>query len=283
VLDKHILPVWRDREFTTLRKSDIAALLDRIEDESGARTADWALDIARAVMNWFAARHDDYNAPQFRGMRRRTIEERRRERILDDDELRRVWRAASEAGTFGAFVKILLLTAQRREKVLNMRWDDVDKAGVWTIPTAPREKQSAGVLKLSAAARAIIAAQPRFAGNPYVFAGRTDGPISSGGKWKRRLDTASGVTGWVLHDLRRTARSLMSRAGVQPHIAERVLGHAIVGVEGVYDRHSYRDEKATALDRLAEQIDTILNAADDKVVVPLAAHKNPRRDKALAK
>ena len=64
---------------------------------------------------------------------------------------------------------------------------------------------------------------------------------------------------WVIHDLRRTARSLMSKASVRADIAERVLGHAIPGVEGVYDRHGYRDEKADALRRLAALVDTILH------------------------
>jgi integrase len=72
-------------------------------------------------------------------------------------------------------------------------------------------------------------------------------------------DELSGVTGWVIHDLRRTARSLMARAGIRPDVAERVLGHAIPGVEGVYDRHSYDLEKADALSRLAELIATIVS------------------------
>ena len=64
---------------------------------------------------------------------------------------------------------------------------------------------------------------------------------------------------WTLHDLRRTARSLMSRAGVRPDIAERVLGHAIAGVAGVYDRHSYADEKRAALEKLAGLVERIVN------------------------
>jgi integrase len=83
---------------------------------------------------------------------------------------------------------------------------------------------------------------------------------------KQELDDELKIPPWVIHDLRRTARSLMSRAGVRPDIAERVLGHAILGVEGVYDRHSYSNEKADALSRLAHQIDTILNPPKGNVV-----------------
>jgi integrase len=68
---------------------------------------------------------------------------------------------------------------------------------------------------------------------------------------------------WTLHDLRRTAKSLMAR--VRPDISERVLGHAIGGVEGVYDRHRYTEEKAYALKALAGLIENILRPADTKV------------------
>jgi integrase len=75
--------------------------------------------------------------------------------------------------------------------------------------------------------------------------------IGGQSKRKTQFDSKVKIAPWVFHDLRRTARSLMSRAGVRPDIAERVMGHAIRGVEGTHDRHSYREEKADALRRLA--------------------------------
>jgi integrase len=80
---------------------------------------------------------------------------------------------------------------------------------------------------------------------------------------------------WVLHDLRRTARSLLSRAGVRPDISERVLGHAIPGVEGVYDRHSYSDEKADALNRLAALVESIIDPPVGNVVAMRSAISAP--------
>jgi integrase len=92
--------------------------------------------------------------------------------------------------------------------------------------------------------------------------------IKSWSHSKKAFDAKlGGIKPWVLHDLRRTARSLMSRAGVRPDIAERVMGHAIAGVEGVYDRHSYRDEKAIAVKDLTALIDRIINAPADNVVL----------------
>jgi integrase len=258
LLNSHVLPAWRDREFRSIRKSDVAALLDDVEDRSGPHQADAVLAVVRAVMNWHAARADDYRSPIVRGMRRQSPQARARAKVLTDGELQAVWQAAESAGAFGAAVKLSLLTAQRKSKVFNMRWEQIAD-GEWTIPKEPREKDNAGVLVLPEMARAVVAAQPRFAANPHVFAGRTNGPINGMSKCKARLDRASGVSGWQLHDLRRTARSLMSRAGVRPDYAERVMGHAIAGVDGVYDRHSYQAEKADALRKLAAIIDGVVH------------------------
>src|SRR4029079_7600485 len=112
-------------------------------------------------------------------------------------------------------------------------------------------------LQLPAQALAIIVTVPEIKDNPYLFAGNGDGPFNGLSKAKARLDAASGVAAWTLHDARRTARSLLSRCGVRPDVSERLMGHALPGVEGVYDRHRYTSEKADALIRLASLIEDI--------------------------
>jgi integrase len=261
-LDRHLMPAWRGRDFNSIRRADVAKVLDTIEDGSGPVAADFALSIIRNIANWYAARHEDYQSPVVRGMRRSVPAERARRRILTDDELRRLWKEASGDGVFGACLQLALLTAQRREKLTSMKWEDVSIDGTWKIPSASREKGTAGELILPKQAINILRAQPRYCNNPHVFAGRSDGPISAYNKRKEKIDDKASVRNWVFHDLRRTARSLMSRAGVRPEIAERVLGHAITGVEGVYDRHSYLEEKAEALRLLASLIETIVAAPE---------------------
>jgi integrase len=276
LLDRHVSAEFRAREFTAIRRSDIAALLDEIEDDHSSRQADAVLTIIRSIMNWYATRHDDYVLPLARGMGRTNKKERARDRILTDDELRAVWKAAEANGTFGALVRMLLLTGQRFDKVLAMRWCDIaptkwpsNDPPVWTIATAPREKENAEALQLPPAALAILDALPRYADNPYVFAGRSGKPIAKSGKYKHLFDAKlpADMPNWRLHDLRRTARSLMSRAGVSSEHAERVMGHAIGGVEGIYDRHQYMDEKSAALAKLANLIDSVVNPR--AVVVPM--------------
>ena len=273
----YVFPYIGDRPFAEIRRGDIAKLLDTVEDKHGAWVADSVLGILRSVSTWFASRNDDYQIPFVRGQRRVPAHDRKRSRILNDDELRAVWRTADEltaaeqaaladdeaepvtGAAFGRFVQLSLLLAQRREKLATMRWDDISADGSWTIPTSPREKGTGGKLKLPPLALDIIAKQKHLASNPHVFPGRGSGPIRGFSALKAAFDKTSGVGGYSLHDLRRTARSLMSRAGVQSEHAERVLGHARPGVEGTYDRHDYAPEKAMALGKLAALIETIVN------------------------
>jgi integrase len=268
LLKEHVFPRWKNLELIHIRRSDVARLLDEIEDDHGARQADYVLAIIRGIMNWFASRHDNYRPPLVVGMRRQSATEQARERILSDGELRTVWRQAETAGRFGAFVRLLLLTGQRRAKVSAMRWADL-KDGAWHIPKAEREKNNAGVLQLPAIAIAIIEAQPRMGDSPFVFTGRGGNKAMNGfSKAKRQFDaTLDGVANWTLHDCRRTCRSLLSRCGVSSQVAERVMGHAIAGVEGVYDRHKYIDEMAAALAKVAILIDTIVNERPNVVAM----------------
>jgi integrase len=257
-LDRHLIPAWRGRDFASIRRGDVAALLDTIEDSCGAVAADHALAAFRMIANWFASRNEDYSSPIVRGMRRTNPKERARSRILDDNEIREVWRVAEANGTFGAFVRVALLTAQRREKLVTMKWADLDR-DEWIIQRAEREKGTAGSLVLPDAALNIINSQPRFVSNPYVFAGVGGGCVQGISKRKAQFDAKlNGVAPWTIHDLRRTARTLMERAGARPDIAERVLGHAIGGVAGIYNRHQYQQEKAHALRALASLIANIL-------------------------
>jgi integrase len=266
-LDNHILPAWGGREFASIGRGDITKLLDNIEDNSGPVAADKVLAIVSGMCRWYATRVDSYNSPIIRGMRRSSNKERARTRILSDDEIRLVW--SKSEGTFGDLVKLLLLTAQRRHKVLTMKWEDVSDDGVWTVANGnSREKGTGHELILPKVALNIIRARPRLASNDYVFAGPGKSYYQSYARGKVALDKATGpLPHWTLHDLRRTARSLMSRIGIRSEVAENLLGHVQPGIVGVYDRHKYVEEKAQALRQLAGLIESILrnDDADKKV------------------
>jgi integrase len=268
VLNKYVMPHWRDREFREIKRSDAARLLDTVEDNHGKHQADHTLAHIRGVMRWFETRDDDYRCPVTGKMRRTDPKDRKRARILSDDEMRTIWAAAVANGKFGAILRLALLTAQRLDKIASMKWDDVSVDGIWTIPTEDdREKGHGGNLHLPEMALAIVREQKRLTGNPYIFpARRREGHYTGFSAGKDRLVAKAGaLPRWTIHDQRRTARSLMARAGVLPHVAERVMGHVQQGVEGVYDRHDYEHEKADALAKLAGLIELILNPPADNV------------------
>jgi integrase len=180
-----------------------------------------------------------------------------RDRILTDDELRKLWPAK---GVYGSLVRFILLTAARRAEASEMLWTEI-AGSAWTLP-ASRNKTNVDLVRpLSKAALAAL--PPKTC--DYVFSSNGRTPISAFSKRKGSLSSATGVKDWTLHDLRRTARSLMSRAGVPTDHAERCLGHVIGGVRGVYDRHAYREEKARAFEALALQIERIINPRENVV------------------
>jgi integrase len=250
--------VLGSRPIDDIKRSEIIRLLDKIADESGPTAADNALAALRRVLNWFEGRSDDYVNPVRKGMARTKSSERRRQRILSDDELRRLW-TAIEAGpdTFGRMAQLLLLTAARRDEVRCMRQDEMSN-GVWTIPSQRYKSAIDHVIPLSRAASDVLAKVPHI-GSTYMYTWDGRKALGSMTRRKQQLDERSGVTDWRLHDLRRTARSLLSRAGISADIAERCLGHVMSGVRGVYDRHQYEREKLHAFEALASFIESIVN------------------------
>jgi integrase len=263
-----------------LRRSHIAEMLDRIEDGSGPVMADRTRAYLRKALGWHAERDDQFNltAAFVRVDPRANPKERARTRVLSDDEIRAIWPVLGKSGTFGALVKLLLLTAQRRDEVASMNRKEIGGDGTWTIPAERYKTKRPNHVPLSQVALGLIEAQPDDC--VYVFASGAETPFSGFAKCKVALDKAvliamqvqakagtkcEPIPNWTLHDLRRTAKTLMVRAGVRPDISERVLGHVINGVEGTYDRHSYADEKRDALEKLAAMVERILNPTPSNV------------------
>ena len=264
------------------RRSHIAEMTDWIEDNAGPVMADKCRAYTRKALSWYAERDDQYNltAAFVRVRPRANQKERARTRVLSDEEIRIIWPVLGHTGTFGAMVKMLLLTGQRRDEVAHMSRSEIDKDGIWVIPAERYKTKRPNHVPLSKAALALIESQPKLSDCDLIFPSRAKTPYSGFTKSKAKLDKAvlaamkthakagtevEPLPNWTLHDLRRTAKTLMVRAGVRPDISERVLGHVIAGVEGTYDRHSYADEKRDALEKLAAMIERILEPLPSNV------------------
>jgi len=266
--ERLVYPQLGTMQIDAIRRSDIVRLLDKIEDERGPVMADVVLGHLSKVFNWHASRSDEFRSPLVRGMRRTKPKERARERILTDDEIRSVW--AKAEGVFGSFLRFILLTAARRSEAGKMTWGEIED-GVWTLPAARNKTKIDLVRPLSNAALSVLAELQQGNTKRAVFSVKNGSPITGYWNYKLEVDRVTGVTGWTIHDLRRTARSLMSRAGVNADIAERCLGHVIGGVRGIYDRHEYFEEKRRAFEALAAQIERIINPQAN--VVPMRGER----------
>jgi integrase len=260
-----VYPRLGEHPIAEIKRSDIVRVLDGIEDANGPVMADRTLSIVRKIMNWHASRSDDFRSPIVRGMARTKPKERARERTLTDDELRVIWAAASEAGgPFGHYLQFLLLTATRRNEAARLRRSEI-AGSEWIIPGARYKNGKDHVVPLSSGAQAVLAKLPS---DGFIFS-TTGGvkPITAFWKFKEDFDKTVPLPRWTLHDLRRTARSLMSRAGVPTDHAERCLGHVIGGVRGVYDRHEYLEEKRQGFEALAGLAERIVNPQPNVVAI----------------
>jgi integrase len=199
-----------------------------------------------------------------------------RDRVLTDAELSAIWKACNgepsgAQADHNIIVKLLMLLGCRREEVGGMRWDELSD-GVWSLPAERSKNKVARKIILPAAALDLLDGVHRN-GRDRVFGQRsaTLGFVRWSGE-KKKLDAACGVSGWHLHDIRRSMRSGLSRIGVLPHIAEEAIGHVThkSGVVGVYDRHDYSGEVKTAPAMWADHLLMVVNGGERKVV-PLRA------------
>jgi integrase len=183
------------------------------------------------------------------------------DRVLTNNELASVIRAARQIdGAYGGIVEMLALTGQRREEVAQMVWDEIDfNSRTWTLPGSRTKNGKPHIVHLSEACIKLIKRASR--SGSYVFSISGARPFQNFTNAKRVLDELSGVTGWRLHDLRRTCVSGMARLGVPPHVADKILNHqsgTISGVAAVYQRHDFLAERKLALERWGLYIETLV-------------------------
>jgi integrase len=257
-----------------IRRGQYTRALDHIADQRGPVRADRVLAATKRLLSWHAER-GDFVSPLGRGGRRTKPGELARNRVLTDDELRRVWTTAETyPGPFGAYLQFTLLTATRRSESAGLRRSELtDDGRTWVIPGARYKNNKDTLVPIGKTAQRIIAERPLL--GDFVFTSNGARALGGFALRKTEFDAACGVVGWRIHDLRRTARTLLSRAGITVDIAERCLGHAIGGVRGVYDRHEYEVEKRHAFEALARMVARIV--APEPVVAEMATERNRRR------
>jgi integrase len=269
LLKHDVLPFWSTRPAREITRQDIIELIDRVADRGARVHANRVLAAVRVLFNWALSRGVIEASPAA-GVKAPGAETVR-ERVLSEDELCEVWRAADATPyPFGPFFKLLILTAQRRDEVAGMRWPEIDETrALWVIPGERAKNGRAHEVPLSGPAIDILRAIPRLDGSDLVFTTNGQTAINGFSKAKARLDRASGVgladrDKWRVHDIRRSVTTFMAQMGIAPHVVDKLLNHvsgSIRGVAAVYNRHAYTDERRRALDAWAQRLAAI---ADDE-------------------
>jgi integrase len=270
LLGREVVAPWRGRRLSQITRADIHNLLDGIVTRGSPVTGNRTLAWLRRMCAWAIERGLMEVSP-CAGIRAPAAETSR-DRVLSDDELKAVWRAADALETpYNGFIKLLILTGARRSEVAGMTWSEIDTASrVWTFPAARAKNATEYQIPLSDSAVQILRALPRIADSDLVFTLSGRVPIRGFHNVKTRIDALMPAgPSWTLHDLRRTFASGCARLGIAVHIVEAALNHksgSIRGIAAVYNRYSYDTEKRAAMQAWANFIQALVNGEAGNVV-----------------
>ena len=288
MFESYLIPRWRDASIGSISQHDVKRLIEekaeKRERAFKGRTDGAAIQanrLLRAMGNFFrwCITQGIIDTDPSSGVESPGVE-KARDRVLSDQELQWFWQAADDVKwPHGAIFKLLLLTAQRESEVAGMRWSEIDlDQRLWMIPAGRTKSKRAHIVHLSEPAARIIERLPRV--GLLVFPSRADTVLKSFSKAKERVETvmttlcaeSGGNPGgpWVLHDLRRTATTIMARNNIAPHVADKVLNHsvgtgAISGVAAVYNRYEYLPERKVALETLGRFIASLVRPTPNNI------------------
>jgi integrase len=262
VIAKEILPAFRGRRLSEIKRPDVIEWLDTIVDRGAPISANRALSWFKGLCN-FAVERGVIDVSPIAAIKPPSPEAPR-DRVLSDDELRGAWEAADALEpVYGSFIKLLILTGQRRSEVAELRWAEIDlEKRVWTLPKERAKNGIERTIPLPDQAVEILKALPR-SGSPFALTLNGRNPIRGTPRIKRRLDAIMppDTSSWVLHDIRRTVASGMARLGINLPVIEKLLNHvsgSFAGIIRVYQKYSFADEKRDAMERWGRHIDAVV-------------------------
>ena len=241
--------VWGRRRVQEITRREIIDLLDGIVDRGSPVAANATLAALRKMFNWSVERGTIDASPAAGVKPPGSVKSR--DRVLSDNELATVWRAARATPyPFGPAIRLLILTGARREEIKALHRSEIDGDTIRLAGDRTKNGEPHDV-PLSTEARKVLDGLPRIGKGGLAFTTTGQTPISGWSKAKAQLDEASGVDGWRIHDLRRTVATGLQRLGFRLEVIESVLGHiggSRAGIVGVYQRHAFEPEKREALD-----------------------------------
>jgi integrase len=250
LMTKHVAPKLGERPLGDIRTQDVTRILDKLL--ATPAECDHVFRASRAFFRWAVRRRLLPHSP-LEGLER-PVKPVSRERVLSDPELAVVLRQADGAGDFGLYIRLLILTGQRKTEIVSLTRDMIDSGGREINLSITKNGRPASVPYGDSVA-AILDMLPA---DGCLFRGRTRGtdtngerqPFNGFSKATERFREACGLPHWTLHDLRRTFATGMQRLGMRLEVTEALLNHmsgSRGGIVGVYQRHAYKPEKREAM------------------------------------
>jgi integrase len=257
-LVRHFKPHFGDMQLGDLSARQIAQCLDQLSQTPGEQGH--AYLYLRGFLGWAVRRHYLDRSPMA-GMTAPS-KSASRDRVLSDDELRQIWMAASQLGTFGRIVKLLILTGQRRGEIASLRRDWISTDAI-AFPSYVTKNGREHSIPLGTLAASFTAAN---VGGGLVLPARhgAETPFNGWSKAKARLDTLADVHDWTLHDLRRTFATGLAALGVPIHVTEKILNHVsgtTGGIVSVYQKHRFWPEQVAAIEAWEKKLGSICSQA----------------------
>jgi integrase len=256
-LRRDVIAHWGTKSIHEIKKRDVSDLIGLVAQRN-AHASHRLLKTLKTFFRWCLGRAlIDFSPAEGIASNYKEVS---RDRVLTDEELAAIIIAARQMQSpYGGIIELLALTGQRRNEVAGFQWNELDeKTRTWSIPSSRTKNKKTHIVHLSEQAWTVIKDRPK---GTYVFATTGKKPFSAFAKGKDAVDELCGVSGWRVHDLRRTVVSGMARLGVLPHVADKILNHqagTISGVAAVYQRHDFLLERKEALDRWGAHVEQVI-------------------------
>jgi integrase len=264
LLQRNVVAHWGRLPIASITRKQLRDMLEQLVANDTPMLANRVHSITRKLFGW-AVEQEIIEVSPFAGLKA-PAEEKSRDRILSDPELRAVHLAAGQMGAYGVLVRLLILTGQRRGEIAGLTWSEIDlDKRLISLPRERVKNNRAHEIPLSPQAVALIEALPRL-NDHYVFSL----PIGGFGKLKEQLDKLCGVENFTLHDLRRSTASGLARLGVNLPVIEKILNHtsgSFGGIVGVYQRFDFAEPKRRALEKWGAHVESIVSDKPAKAKV----------------
>jgi integrase len=270
VLARELIPVWGHRAVTDISRRDIRDLIDGVADRGSPVMALRVHAYVHRFFRWCVGRDIIETNPATDLPK--PASETKRDRVLSDQELAAIWKAAGKIGwPFGDAIRLLILTGARREEIGQLKWSEI-RGDVIELEGARTKSAQPHTIPLSLAASTVLRRVPRVAGSARVFTTNGKTSVSGWSRAKANLDSISGVKDWRIHDFRRTVATGLQKLGIALVVIEATLGHTAgsrSGIVSVYQRHSFDAEKRTGLEAWGAHVSALVERLGPDKVRPI--------------